>query len=304
MKRLILATCAALLVLAPVLALAQNRTPPAGSSTVGSAAPRGDSGGSSSSSGGSDRGSGSGSAGMSSGGTGGGGSYASPVGGSSMRGYDGPRSGEATASARPRGGGPNVGQAVPVSERPRGDRPAIGQATARVSRPSSGGVPDIYRNGYDYYGNNGYYGYGYYGNFYNSYGYGYPYWYGQYSWMYDPYGWNYWPSAAWMGPFAMSRYASYWYAYDYGATMGAAYTSNTQGSVKLKVTPKEAEVYVDGTFYGQVDRYDGAFQSLELRSGTHKIEIRAAGYETIQVEVRILPGRTVTYRSEMKAVKK
>ena len=60
---------------------------------------------------------------------------------------------------------------------------------------------------------------------------------------------------------------------------------------------------VDGTYYGKVDNYDGAFQHLELRSGTHEVEIRANGYETIQWQIRVLPGKTLTYNGEMKVLK-
>jgi hypothetical protein len=51
-----------------------------------------------------------------------------------------------------------------------------------------------------------------------------------------------------------------------------------------------------------VDSFDGAFQDLDLEAGTHKVEVRAEGYETITFEVRITPRETVTYKGEMKRV--
>ena len=63
--------------------------------------------------------------------------------------------------------------------------------------------------------------------------------------------------------------------------------------------PRQAEVYVDGYFAGAVDDYDGAFQRLRLDAGPHRIEVRLDGYDPLEFDVRILPGRTVTYRGEM-----
>lgn len=292
MKRLVLASCAALLVLAPVLAFAQAR-PGGGGTTVGSAAPRGgESGGTTSSSSSSSSSGSSGTATMRGSGMDGG-SFSSPVGGgNSIRSYDGPRSGEAGPAARPRGASSSsAGQAVPASERPRGDRPVYGQAVPRTTKPGQGDI--VVPSGYY--------------PFYDSYGYGYPY-YGSYGWFgsYGYYGSPYYWGDMWGMPFGwgmytlpMGAYSSYWS--DYAG--GAAYTTSTVGSIKLKVKPKEAEVYVDGTYYGQVDNYDGNFQHLDLPAGTHRVEIRASGYQTLQMEMRVLPGKTITYTGEMKPAK-
>jgi len=225
-----------------------------------------------------------------------GGSFGSPAsGGNSIRSYDGPRSGELTPAARPRNASGSVGQPVPASERPRGDRPVYGQAVPRGSQTpaNSGTIPGSYWAPYLDYGYSGYYP-GYYGS-YGWYGYGY---YG----LWSPYSWDYWGPSGWgFGALPMSAYSSY-YGY-YGSAGGAAYTTAAIGSIKLKVKPREAEVYVDGTYYGQVDDYDGTFQHLDLSAGTHRVEMRANGYETLQVEMRVLPGKTITYNGEMKPAK-
>jgi len=72
------------------------------------------------------------------------------------------------------------------------------------------------------------------------------------------------------------------------------------GKLKLKVKPRQAEVFVDGYFSGSVDDYDGNFQELHLEPGPHRIEIRLEGYDTLSFEVRILPNQTVTYRGELR----
>jgi hypothetical protein len=68
----------------------------------------------------------------------------------------------------------------------------------------------------------------------------------------------------------------------------------------LKVKPKEAEVFVDGYFAGIVDDFDGVFQRLHIETGPHRIELRADGYEPLNFEVNIQPGRTLTYKGELK----
>jgi hypothetical protein len=83
---------------------------------------------------------------------------------------------------------------------------------------------------------------------------------------------------------------------------GGAYSNPDNGSIKFKVKPKQAEIYVDGYFEGPVDSYDGTFQHLDLKGGSHRIEIRAAGYETLAFDIRVMPGRTVTYTGELKPV--
>lgn len=123
------------------------------------------------------------------------------------------------------------------------------------------GISIGFSYGYPYYG----YGYGY--------GYGYPY-----------YGYDY--------PYS----TSYGY-YGSGAYVGSAY--DAEGSIRLKVTPRHADVFVDGYYVGVVDDYDGVFQRLRLAAGPHQIEIAAAGFTPITFDVRILPGRKIVYEQHL-----
>ena len=75
------------------------------------------------------------------------------------------------------------------------------------------------------------------------------------------------------------------------------------GSLRLKIKPREAQVYVDGYLVGDVDSFDGAFQKLGIESGGHRVELKADGYEPLQFDVLITPGETVTYKGEMKPIK-
>jgi hypothetical protein len=80
----------------------------------------------------------------------------------------------------------------------------------------------------------------------------------------------------------------------------SSYSTSDQGAIRIKVKPREAQIYADGYFAGTVDDFDGLFQRLHLRTGPHHIEIRAPGYETLNVDVQIDRNRTITYDGELK----
>ena len=80
---------------------------------------------------------------------------------------------------------------------------------------------------------------------------------------------------------------------------GRGYASDL-GELRLRVSPRWADVYVDGFYAGTVDQFDGVFQSLKLESGPYLIEIVAPGYEPLEVNVRISPGEKVTYRGDLR----
>jgi hypothetical protein len=49
-----------------------------------------------------------------------------------------------------------------------------------------------------------------------------------------------------------------------------------EGFLNIQATPDDADVYVDGERVGQAGKFENT--PLELSSGTHKIEIRKAGF--------------------------
>ena len=72
------------------------------------------------------------------------------------------------------------------------------------------------------------------------------------------------------------------------------------GGVRLRVEPRSAQVFVDGYFVGTVDDFDSG-RGLPLESGPQSIEIKAEGYESLQLKVRILPDETITYEGALTA---
>ena len=189
--------------------------------------------------------------------------------------------GGATASA-----GDSTGdrrRAVPAYSRPRDGRPVTGTAVERTGAPP---IRDPIFGYYDPYFR--------YSNFYNRYPYGYfypGYGFGM-GYFYDPWMWGY------ASPYGYGGYNDPYSGYGGGGTYSRRYRDT--GSLRLKVKPQHGQVYVDGYYVGEVDSFDGVFQRLGIESGTHRIEIRAEGYEPAQFEVMITPGETVTYKGELK----
>ena len=110
-------------------------------------------------------------------------------------------------------------------------------------------------------------------------GYGYPHgWYSPY-YGYGYYGWGWGLGWGWGYPYP---FYSPWYPYGY-----PYYYDAFNASLKLEVTPKNAEVYVDGYLAGIVDDFDGTFQRLKVRPGTHEIVLWLEGYRTVQQELHL-----------------
>jgi len=166
------------------------------------------------------------------------------------------------------------GDGIPRYARPVDGNAPVGSAVPRGTTPPQPGrgTPGIFIPGGYYYP--GYYGgYGYYDPW-GSYG-----GYGYYGGYYDP----------WYGGYPVG-----------GQT--TTYTTGDEGSLRLKIKPKEAEVYVDGYYVGIVDDFDGIFQRLHLESGAHRIEVRAPGYEALAFDVHITADHKTTYQGELKKI--
>ena len=169
----------------------------------------------------------------------------------------------------------SAGQRSRSNPRSSGQGSSAGPRARAVPRPPSSYRP-YYNNRYyspryyypGYYGYRGYYGYpGFYPGFYSpffwgsygfGYGYGYGYGYGQYP--YPPY---------------------YYGRYDY------------TGSARLQVTPRNAQVYIDGYFVGVVDNFDGSLQRLNVEAGEHELQLYLEGYRPFTQKVLFSRGGTL-----------
>lgn len=74
---------------------------------------------------------------------------------------------------------------------------------------------------------------------------------------------------------------------------------DTTASVRIQVTPREAEVFVDGYFAGVVDNFDGTFQRLRLEPGEHTLQLFHPGYRPVSRPLYLQPGVTTRVREAM-----
>ena len=133
--------------------------------------------------------------------------------------------------------------------------------------------------------------------------------YGMWADPYDPFGYGYGYGNGYgygcCDPFYSDLYAS---AYGYGGgSSGGGYSSlrgsmepEPTGSVRLRVKPANAKVYLDGTMIGVVDDFDGLSGHLAATAGGHEIEIRADGYASLKISVNVEADKTITARGSLK----
>src|SRR5690242_1834107 len=77
------------------------------------------------------------------------------------------------------------------------------------------------------------------------------------------------------------------------------YAGSIDSSVRIEVTPKTAQVFVDGYYAGIVDDFDGAFQRLHVQPGQHEITIYEEGFRTIRQNVYLMPDKTFHIKMKM-----
>jgi hypothetical protein len=98
--------------------------------------------------------------------------------------------------------------------------------------------------------------------------------------------------------------ASYYYPYFPAAEPAdiepAPLVEETPGFLRLVIQPETAQVFIDGYFVGGADDFGTA--RLPIASGLHRVEIRAAGYETMAFDVRIRPYETATFTHALERV--
>ena len=66
----------------------------------------------------------------------------------------------------------------------------------------------------------------------------------------------------------------------------------SDSSLRIEVTPRDTEVYVDGYYAGVVDNFDGTFQRLHVEPGPHEIVLYHDGYRTATEHVYLAPDKT------------
>jgi hypothetical protein len=102
-------------------------------------------------------------------------------------------------------------------------------------------------------------------------------------------------------PFAVSPYP-YSYVESEPAPAPAsplpAVDDEPYGFLRLRVQPRNADVYVDGALAGTVDDFGGTGERM-LPAGPHRIEITAPGFAALTFDVRVPANDTVTFSREL-----
>jgi hypothetical protein len=90
------------------------------------------------------------------------------------------------------------------------------------------------------------------------------------------------------------------YPPPYGYPPVYRYNVEPGAAVRLDVTPKDAEVYVDGYYAGIVDDFNGFFQRLRTTPGQHDITLYHDSYRSATQHVYLTPETTfkITYKME------
>lgn len=74
---------------------------------------------------------------------------------------------------------------------------------------------------------------------------------------------------------------------------------DNSGSVRLQISPRDAEVFVDGYFAGTVDDFDGVFQRLNIAPGEHEILVYLDGHRSFTQRFYLQPGKSFNIRHTM-----
>ena len=82
--------------------------------------------------------------------------------------------------------------------------------------------------------------------------------------------------------------------YQVGPGGRAAY-----GGVSLDISPRDAIVYVDGTYVGAADDFYDPSQPLPVMAGRHRIQVQAPGYQPLIFDVDVLPGQVIPYQGDL-----
>jgi hypothetical protein len=105
------------------------------------------------------------------------------------------------------------------------------------------------------------------------------------TWGYDPY-WAPW----------------YPYPYAYGYTVPIDRSGNA--ALRTDVTPKQAEVFVDGYYAGHASDFDGAFGHLNVVPGGHQVTLHMDGFRTLTEDVYVRPDSTFKMNATMERLRR
>lgn len=79
---------------------------------------------------------------------------------------------------------------------------------------------------------------------------------------------------------------------------GAVWPSATV-ELKLNVQPERAAVFLDDAFVGHAGEFGGAFHSMLVSPGKHRIKVALPGFQTFETEVNLLMGQKTEVKTDL-----
>jgi hypothetical protein len=113
----------------------------------------------------------------------------------------------------------------------------------------------------------------------------------------DGYGKGFYPGAVYIG-------GSPYYYPGYPGVIDPAYppeplpSAEPEGFLRLLITPRNANVFIDGVHEGTVDDFGGTGERT-LRAGLHTVHVEADGFEPVEFDVRVPVNDTITLRRDL-----
>src|SRR5262245_6683696 len=81
----------------------------------------------------------------------------------------------------------------------------------------------------------------------------------------------------------------------------ASYPRSDAAELKLNVKPDRAAVFVDDSYIGHAADFGGAFHSMLLSPGKHRVKVELPGYRTFETEVNLLPSQKSKVETDLVA---
>jgi len=71
------------------------------------------------------------------------------------------------------------------------------------------------------------------------------------------------------------------------------------GGISFEISPSTAAVYVDGQYFGTANDFGSTSQPLSMAPGRHHVELQAAGYLPVALDVDIIAGQVIPYEGSL-----
>ena len=79
----------------------------------------------------------------------------------------------------------------------------------------------------------------------------------------------------------------------------AQYPAKNAANLKLNVVPDRAAVFVDTGYVGHASDFGGAFRSMTVAPGKHKIRVALPGYKTFETDITLAAGQKSEIKVEL-----